>query len=284
MIKYIKHGSWLVQRFLGNIYPRIFGRIWAQAFNDYILRLALRARGFENCCDHTTTGEYTFVAQLSKLEPKLCIDVGANVGGYSELLLKKTRAFVFAFEPLPEAFDKLDRLTSKYKDRILAVNLGLSNVEGQFELKFGDPSSELASFSLAVQEIQFVGKSNTNSVTTRVTTLDTFMEEMRAHAPEVDLLKIDVEGLEWEVLLGAKNTIVEMRPKLIQIELNLHQLFVNRSILQFSRLLKGYRLTQILPYRGGLVERDPKDSLSNLYSYSNYVFVRSDFWSEFFSK
>jgi hypothetical protein len=110
------------------------------------------------------------------------------------------------------------------------------------------------------------------------------MEEMRAHAPEVDLLKIDVEGLEWEVLLGAKNTIVEMRPKLIQIELNLHQLFVNRSILQFSRLLKGYRLTQILPYRGGLVERDPKDSLSNLYSYSNYVFVRSDFWSEFFSK
>jgi FkbM family methyltransferase len=191
---------------------------------------------------------------------------------------------VFAFEPLPEAFDKLERLASKWENRILALNVGLSDVEGQFELKFGDPSSELASFSPAVQEIEFVGRSNTNSVTTRVTTLDTFMEQMRVHAPEVDLLKIDVEGLEWEVLLGAKNTIVEMRPKLIQIEFNLHQLFVNRSILQFSRLLEGYRPTQILPYRGGLVERDPKDSLSNFYSYSNYVFVRSDFWSEFFSR
>jgi hypothetical protein len=73
---------------------------------------------------------------------------------------------VFAFEPLPEAFDKLDRPTSKWKDRILALNLGLNKVESQFELKFGNPSSELASFGLAVQEIEFVGGSDTNSVTT----------------------------------------------------------------------------------------------------------------------
>jgi hypothetical protein len=48
------------------------------------------------------------------------------------------------------------------------------------------------------------------------------MEQMRVHAPEVDLLKIDVESLEWEFLLGAKNTILEMLPKLIQIEFNPH--------------------------------------------------------------
>lgn len=271
----------LVLRLLGNFYLWIMGRTWTQSLNERVLNLALRARGFDNCCDHLTSGEYEFVHQLSKFNPKLCVDVGANVGEYSELLLQKTNAFVFAFEPLPEAFVKLNSLSSNSKNHLIAVNVGLGNIEGHLDLKFGE-NSHLASFAQGVQEIGYVARSNTKAYKARVAKLDTFMEQMLDFAPEVDLLKIDVEGFEWEVLLGARNTIEKMRPKLIQIEFNLHQLFVSKSILQFSKLLQGYKLAQMLPKRAGLVKRDPGESLSNLYSYSNYVFVRSDFWSEFF--
>lgn len=102
------------------------------------------------------------------------------------------------------------------------------------------------------------------------------MDKFLAIADEIDLIRIDVEGLEWDVLLGAEATLEKMRPKFIQIEFNLHQLFVGRSILQFSKLLTGYKLMQLLPYRAGLVQRDPKDSLVNIFAYSNYVFVRND--------
>lgn len=267
-----------IRRLLGSVYPFLLGRRLTQSFNDKVLKLALRARGFENCCAPPTTGEREFVRQLSKLNPKLCIDVGANVGAYSELLIANTQSTIFAFEPLPEAFIQLESRARLWSNRLIAINSGLSNVEGEFELRFGNPSSELASFSRDVDEISYVGASNTNSVFAPLKRLDNFLDKFLDIADEIDLIKIDVEGLEWEVLSGAEATLEKMRPKFIQIEFNLHQLFVGRSILQFSKLLSGYKLMQLLPYRAGLVQRDPKDPLVNIFAYSNYVFVRNDVW------
>ncbi len=89
--------------------------------------------------------------------------------------------------------------------------------------------------------------------------------------PNVDFIKIDTEGFESEVFKGAKNIIMEIKPKFIQIEFNWHQLFRNHSLLYFSELLQGYLVYQLIP--NGWVLRDPKDPLTNIYSYSNFVFV-----------
>ena len=63
-----------------NIYAYLFARKWAQPFNHLLLSVALRGRGYENCCSSWITGEAHFVDILSKLQPKLCVDVGANKG------------------------------------------------------------------------------------------------------------------------------------------------------------------------------------------------------------
>ncbi len=44
------------------------------------------------------------------------------------------------------------------------------------------------------------------------------------------MLKIDTEGFEYEVLLGSLKFIDGFRPRIIQIEFNLHHLFRGQSI------------------------------------------------------
>ena len=90
--------------------------------------------------------------------------------------------------------------------------------------------------------------------------------------PQVDLIKIDTEGFESEVLRGGGETIRRCRPKFVQLEFNWHQLFRNTSLNSFSELLPGYSVFQLLP--DAWIERDPIDPLSNIFHFSNFVFVR----------
>ena len=47
-----------------------------------------------------------------------------------------------------------------------------------------------------------------------VTTLDTFIEENFTEN-KIDLIKIDVEGFEYQVLIGAKDTLTKYNPIII---------------------------------------------------------------------
>jgi hypothetical protein len=76
--------------------------------------------------------------------------------------------------------------------------------------------------------------------------------------------------------MGASETIRELKPKVIQIEHNKYHLFQQRNMYDFSRILAGYNMYQLLPKNMGLAKRDPKDSLSNLYEYSNFLFINRE--------
>ena len=85
--------------------------------SDFILSHALSARGYNNYRNQEESGELFFISEiLAKQKPRLCIDVGANNGGYSLTLLKLTQARVIACEPLPAAFKKIKgKLTRIFK-------------------------------------------------------------------------------------------------------------------------------------------------------------------------
>jgi hypothetical protein len=103
-----------------------------------------------------------------------------------------------------------------------------------------------------------------------VVSLDSYLYKMGY--PKVDLIKIDTEGCESETPKGAGESIRKCQPNFIQIEFNWHQLFRNTSLNYFSKILNNYSFFQLLP--GGWIERNPKDPLSNIYHFSNFVFVR----------
>jgi FkbM family methyltransferase len=265
-----------ISRIISGLYPKLVRGTYGQRLNDHIFQLALRGRGFNNCCDMVLTGEAKFLELLSTTRPLLCVDIGANVGNYSKALIGSTNAKIFAFEPLPDAFFELEMLRQQFPERIRNFQLALGNTRGISTLYFGDSKSELASLSREVNQIDYVGALNTSELEVQVDKLDSYLEVLKSVADEIDFLKIDVEGFEWEVLQGAQKVILDMSPKFIQLEFNIHQLFRGQSLFSLSQLLPNYKVFQLLPNRDGMVQRDVKDPLSNVYSYSNYVFVRSD--------
>ena len=238
---------------------------------DFLLTHALSARGFNNYRNQEESGELFFINEvLVKSKPKLCIDVGANIGEYSLSLLKSTEAKVIAFEPLPAAFDLLKENSREFLHRIKLENFGIGAREEELMINYNPKATIHASFSKEIEEIDYL--SNQLQIAVPLTTLDSYFEKNRIN--EVDLIKIDVEGFESEVFAGSKETFAKIRPKFIQIEFNWHQLFRNASLHFFSKQLPGYDTYQLI--HQGWIKRAPRDPLSNIFMFSNFVFVRSD--------
>lgn len=123
------------------------------------------------------------------------VDVGAQYGDYALLCAKSYGADVEAFEPLPTNFQVLqenvreNHLQDKIHSHLQAVGLA----SGRTDLHFTGDMARLD------------GK---DSTPTEVVALD----DLGLHP---SILKVDVEGMEMDVLRGARTTIDRNGPKLI---------------------------------------------------------------------
>ena len=262
---------------LSIIYVFVFGRKSMQFFNDIVLSLSLNAKGFKNYGNLNLTGEKRFIKLISK-EINFSIDIGANVGKYTKLLLAETNSEVIAFEPLPKAFEELKEIEKNFSSRLNVYNFGIGNKNSNLELNYSTEKSELASFIQDLDKLSFVDSKNNKKIIVEVMTLDSFFKkyEQTYKEKEIDLLKIDTEGFELEVLNGASETLINKKPKFIQIEFNWHQLFREQTIYKFSKILSNYEVFKILPFGNSLIKIDPKRPESNIFHLSNFVFIRKD--------
>ena len=262
---------------LSIIYIFVFGRKSMQFFNDIVLSLSLNAKGFKNYGNLNLTGEKRFIQLISK-EINFSIDIGANVGKYTKLLLAETNSEVIAFEPLPKAFEELKEIEKNFSSRLNVYNFGIGNKNSNLELNYSTEKSELASFIQDLDKLSFVDSKNNKKIIVEVMTLDSFFKkyEQTYKEKEIDLLKIDTEGFELEVLNGSLETLINKKPKFIQIEFNWHQLFREQTIYKFSKILSNYEVFKILPFGNSLIKIDPKRPESNIFHLSNFVFIRQD--------
>jgi FkbM family methyltransferase len=118
-------------------------------------------------------------------------DIGANAGGFA-VYAASFGCRVVAFEPIPHAFARLhENATENLPDcSIEPVNVALGRESGTLEMTtaFGTGNHVLKA------------EESGPSVQVSVTTLDAFVRER----PCPRFLKLDVEGHELEVLLGAQ--------------------------------------------------------------------------------
>lgn len=252
-------------------YSRLAGKKRFQHFNDKILNAALRCRGYNNYLDYESSGEKYFLENiLPSIKPTVCIDVGANIGTYANLLLQNTEADIYSFEPLTKPFETLSSLKTTFPDRFFPINKGVGEKNETLLIHYNDESSTLASFVEGVNNVSYVKNEKVQKID--VISLDSFF--LGGIVKEIDFIKIDTEGFEYQVLLGSQEIIHKFKPKFIQVEYNWHQLFSGQSLLALSKLLDGYQPCQLLNDR--LEIRDPKDPLANIYLFSNFIFVRND--------
>lgn len=148
------------------------------------------------------------LCRLSQEDPVLTIfDVGANHGLTAT---RYARAFphaqIYCFEPVRDNFKILTQTCSGYS-KILPIQMGLSDKPGT-EL-IGLTSSPYGHSLLLSSR-----SSETEQVS--LTTLDLFLLENNIQ--KIDLLKIDVEGMELAVLKGAIGALSSSKIKYIYAE------------------------------------------------------------------
>lgn len=136
---------------------------------------------------------------------KTVVDIGAANGEYALHFVRKfPHAHVHCFETNPRQLQSLRWRLKKYLDRIVIHEVALSDRDGEaafYEVGYKDASSLLP-------------KEGAREFKVKLARLDGF------NLPAIDFMKVDCEGVEWEVfkggektLDGVKNLFVEIHPQ-----------------------------------------------------------------------
>jgi len=161
-------------------------------FSIYTYRIGL-LRDYSNFIDN----ENQYFNALSTLKKRNLIycDIGAFNGDTIKLALDHLSiSEVYAFEPVSESFKSLINEFKTEKIRFNFLPLGVSNKYNK--IPFSDADSLSESARISEEGADFI-----NTVS-----LD------ESFNVNFDFIKIDVEGFEKEVLLGAKRTIKKNKP------------------------------------------------------------------------
>ena len=133
------------------------------------------------------------------------VDSGANIGQMLLYFLTTTDAHVYAFEPVPQAAAWIEECLrhNHQTERVTLLRTGLFRQSGEMEFKIAGPGRHVGEWTTINTE-WFAGR-EFNCERLPVTTLDSFMEERKLS--HIRLWKLDVEGAEYDALLGAANAL-----------------------------------------------------------------------------
>lgn len=125
----------------------------------------------------------------------LFIDVGANVGSYTILACAAVGARGYCLEPVPGTYARLvENIRLNHLDeRVTCLNVGAGSAAGVLAF-----SSDMDAGNRVLAD----GEARAGRIEVPVTTLDALLE---GQSPT--MIKVDVEGYETSVLLGAHETL-----------------------------------------------------------------------------
>ena len=203
-------------------------------------------------------GTVSLIKQLLK-EGDVFIDVGANIGFLSmaAAVAVGKKGEVLAFEPVPSTYD------------ILVANRELNSLS-QLQAFCVGVGSKSETVTIQTEDenrggASILNKHNGSGIEIQVKKLDELIT-----ASPVSLIKIDVEGYEFEVLKGAEELIKRDRPALIveystgrensDDSLEMFRWIKELGIYDFYKLKRGKErkssLIKIIAKTGGLPQHD----------------------------
>jgi FkbM family methyltransferase len=215
-------------------------------------------------------------------EGDVVVDVGANIGLFSLFVGWTLSDFtLYVFEPIPDVFEALRLNTSRLAGRVVLFNVGLSDREGEavfayyprlasfttsypdrLEKRWGDlrdilmrsggegvgreggrgPRARLRSW-LVDGVIHFASRKKDRIC--RLTRLSTIIADCGIE--RIDLLKVDVEGGEWDVLRGVDEADWE---KIRQVVVEVHDSEASADVMSDWLGLRGFDVAMDQEDRG----------------------------------
>ncbi len=200
-------------------------------------------------------------------------DVGANIGTYtykaSNCIPEKN---IYAFEPIPSSFIKLQRAFSKVNLYNLAFTANTTNTTTQFKIPSINGNAMQTRGSLNINYTE-PDETSAEIIEVNIDTIDNFTNKNKLN--KVDFIKIDVEGHEEEVIKGALQTLQSFKP-ILQVEIEQrHNTFHITKI--FERLEAiGYLSYYFTPHLLEFIPLhvDPA-SLQNLENFKNADYINN---------
>ena len=253
------------------IYGYIFARELFSKFNKFLYQISLRGLGVLNFQGEYLTGENAWLKKyLKNKRNPIVFDVGANVGNYSNAIFEiNSGAKVYAFEPHPTTYLKL---TSNVKyNQFEAFNVGVGQSKGILKLYDYDTKDGSSHASLYRDVIKDLHKGNPISHEVKIIELDSFLKNKNIN--EIDLLKIDTEGNEYNVLLGIKSFIESNKIHAIHFEFNEMNIVSKASFKDFWDLLNNYSFYRILPGGGLLAIKNYSPIMTEIYAFQNIIAI-----------
>lgn len=190
------------------------------AFKRYLGNLCIEAHTDSTIERQMLTGEYEPHLQrvIQQFVPPnaVCLDIGANVGPMTLAMAKRMNpgGRVHAFEPAPMLMRRLQRnvaLNPQLAPRVQTHSVGLGLEEGSLywlQSSAGHGNGRL------------LARRAPGSIRVPVTTLDAFAQSH--HVSAIDFIKIDVERMELDVILGGAATLHAFQPVIVLETLPCH--------------------------------------------------------------
>ena len=126
---------------------------------------------------------------------KNTLDIGAATGMYSSHFAEHSKS-VICFEAVPPVYEQLKKIKEKHNN-VITHNLAVSNEVGLLDFYVDDKRLSNSSFQNLVEG---------QKIQVETTTIDSLK------LVDVGFIKVDVEGVELDVLVGANDTIEEYKP------------------------------------------------------------------------
>lgn len=252
------------------ILNRILRHKLLQSFWAKIHSLSIVAMNFWGGAHFEDSGELWVVENVIKKigqEKVIVFDVGANSGFYALSLLKilGDRAEIYCFEPSESTFKELQKNIDNFP-LIKSFNFGFSDKSEQLFLHSTKESNGLGSIYGTNPLTEFKHKERI-----LLDTLDLFCQNKGIK--NIDFLKIDVEGHEYKVLLGALELLKRGNIRFIQFEVGECNIVSRTFFWDFYILLRDhYRIYRILPR--GLREIKEYKTIDEIFVCVNYIAIR----------
>jgi FkbM family methyltransferase len=211
-----------------------FGVFWYKTFkflkpgNSTLLKFKVPKYDYEFYCRINkddfkimTIHEDDIITRFTPKEGDIVIDIGAHIGLYTIISSKRVGANgkVVAIEADPENFEmltsniKLNQLTN-----VIPLNYAVYSKETKLKLYL--PSGGESGFTKYNTIMPNWINTQEKFVEVNANTLDYLLQLNEIRQEEVNWIKIDVEGAEFEVLKGATNVLSKSKDVAILMELH----------------------------------------------------------------
>jgi len=165
----------------------------------------------------TSFNEVDFLKNYLR-EGAVVFDVGANVGTYTKTLSKYLNfkdVHFFLFEPNKNIVKTLDNLKIKNSHNKTVVNKAVNNNPAEKDVTFFERN--ISAYSSLSENNLTENHKIIDSYQVNTTSLDLFIDQNNLSS--IDLVKIDTEGLDFDVLKSLEKSFKQRKVKILKIEL-----------------------------------------------------------------